>query len=89
MTRMIEDTAFRAEFAAFCDENGYGISAGDDANYGDDTTETRDTLADFIAAQGDPEVDETRNGHRFIMIRNGKRDIFVADNGEARLAYVG
>jgi hypothetical protein len=83
MTRMIEDAKFRAEFESFCDENGYGIVA--DAN----GVETRDTVQDFIDAHGAPEIEETRDGHRFIMIRSGRTDMLIGDAGNARLVYVG
>ena len=86
MTRMIEDTAFRAEFAAFADENGETICVGLD-EYGDQTVETRDTIQDFIGAGRNVDIDETRNGWRFVALRNGRKPILIADHGDARLCY--
>lgn len=89
MTRMIEDNTFRAQFETFAGKAGCGICAGTD-EYGDDTTETRENIADFLAVAGTSIItDEQRDGRRFVEMARGRKTILVADYGNARLCYVG
>lgn len=62
-------------------------------DYDEQITETRDTIADFIAAQGEPEGRHNDTGLEILEWQDTKRrcrsqEFYVADFGDVRAVWI-